>query len=107
MGVHEKFRHIFPNRQTVEDEIARLIALLDALDGDPDLEECSDREEDDCDDPAWLERLNQTAAPHPVNIWADYRHDEDVEMDPAHYGHCEHYGVNQDAPVSEANPVLI
>src|SRR3546814_10150289 len=47
VGVHTKFRHTFPNRKTVEDEIARLIALLDALDGDPDLEECSDREQDD------------------------------------------------------------
>src|SRR3546814_10840597 len=79
VGVHTKFRHTFPNRKTVEDEIARLIALLDALDGDPDLEECSDREQDDCDDPAWLERINQTGAPCPANMWWGYRDSEDED----------------------------
>src|SRR3546814_19159245 len=77
VGVHTKFRHTFPNRKTVEDEIARLIALLDALDGDPDLEECSDREQDDCDDPAWLERINQTGAPCPAQMWWGYRRSEE------------------------------
>src|SRR3546814_5154756 len=94
----------FPNRKTVEDEIARLIALLDALDGDPDLEECSDREQDDCDDPAWLERINQTGAPCPANMWWGYRDSEDEERDEAYYGLCLHYGVDQNAPASETNP---
>lgn len=107
MGVHAKFRPTLPSRETIEDEIERLIALLDALDGDPDLEECSDREEDDCDDPAWLERTNQTGAPCPADMRWGYRDREDDEMDEAYYGLCRHSGVDQCAPVSETNPVLI
>src|SRR3546814_217063 len=77
------------------------------LDGDPDLEECSDREQDDCDDPAWLERINQTGAPCPANMWWGYRDSEDEERDEAYYGLCLHYGVDQNAPASETNPALI
>src|SRR3546814_5902936 len=87
VGVHTKFRHTFPNRKTVEDEIARLIALLDALDGDPDLEECSDREQDDCDDPAWLERINQTGAPCPANMWWGYRDRKSTRLTPVTNAH--------------------
>jgi hypothetical protein len=36
MGIHAQFR--LANRRMIEDEIERLIALLDAEDGDPDLE---------------------------------------------------------------------
>lgn len=46
-------------RERVEDEIERLVMLLDALDGDPDFEPVDEREQDpdfeaDSDDEPWL-----------------------------------------------------
>lgn len=39
MGIHADFGTMLPNREAIENEIERLIALLDAYDGDPDLED--------------------------------------------------------------------
>src|SRR3546814_11266077 len=58
--------------------------------------ECSDREQDDCDDPAWLERINQTGAPCPANMWWGYRDSEDEERDEAYYGRSEERRVGKE-----------
>jgi hypothetical protein len=39
MGIHAEIHHVLWNRQQIEAEIERLIALLDEQDGDPDLED--------------------------------------------------------------------
>lgn len=39
MGIHADFGTMLPNREAIENEIERLIAVLDVLDGDPDLED--------------------------------------------------------------------
>ena len=39
MGIHADFRTVLHNRAAIESEIERLIAMLDAYDGDPDLED--------------------------------------------------------------------
>lgn len=44
MGMHADFRTQLWNREEIEDEIERLITLLDAVDGDWDLEEGNDME---------------------------------------------------------------
>ena len=64
---------ILPNRAEIEDEIERLIALLDRYDGDCDLED---------DDPAG------------GNI-------EDQRQDPMHYRLPPEYGANQTRMINE------
>lgn len=44
----------YPLRARVQDEIERLIGLLDALDGDTDHEDCDEDFEPDADDEPWL-----------------------------------------------------
>jgi len=39
MGVHVHPQFVLANREAIENEIERLIALLDMCDGDPDLED--------------------------------------------------------------------
>lgn len=69
MGIHADFRTMLWNREQIEDEIERLLALLDADDGDPDLEPEEDCGADDLGEGLELYRtlprydLDQTKGP--------------------------------------------
>lgn len=71
-------------RTELEGFVAVAIDLMDVADGDPDLEDGTDREQDDDEGPAWIERVDQTRAAYPFSdCFADHRNSEDAEDDDA------------------------
>ena len=61
-------------RQIIEDEIERLISLLDALDGDVDHEDVDEDFEPDADGEPWLAVMSG---------WTDYGDDREIDEVPA------------------------
>lgn len=81
MGKHEILRlsahpqnPLAHPRQIIEDEIERLIGLLDALDGDTDHEDVDEDFEPDADGEPWLAVMSG---------WTDYGDDREIDEVPA------------------------
>lgn len=73
----------------IGDTIEGLMAFLDDLSGDPDLEDGGDDEPDESEtDQAWIERIDQSAHPRPIATdfagrWnTDIAHEDDEDDDP-------------------------
>lgn len=89
---HDDFRKL---RTKLEDEIERLIAMLNDFDGD------SDEETFDCDLELDDEDTSAEDDPEGFDPESDHGGEELGELDEAKHGLCVEYGLDQTKPVTE------